>query len=270
MTIKQPITIPAIYTNDNWTLPITYYSEDKYSKVTLELNQSEIQDNNTNSQKTKTVNILDNVEMKWQRFISDVNVYEYIINQNCFNYSGLVTGVITEVNTKKDVIVTPLYISIIPNILEQEISFNFGKTRYTEKLSNLVSSIWLDSGKEVMTYKTDECGNMVATFGNYNCVKLFKFSDNNGDFLPSDSFVKLTRINEDASNTVIEHYKVLNSYVNEHGAGIDKFTKDVIHNKPISYVKIDTSTLESGNYVVQAWYSKGETLYKSNPTLFEI
>lgn len=270
ITLKQPITFPAIYSVQDWELPISYYSQFPDSKVKFSIAQPEVSKDSTTSQSTVLTNGINNYLLNYQREESGVSVYEYVLKEYCFPIKNLSRGTITETTLDGDVFVTPFYVSVLPNLLKEEIKFKFGKAKYSESVENLLSSIWLDSGKQVMTYSVEDNGNVTTVFGKSDCFKLFKFLDDDGNFLPSDSFVKLTRVNTDGSNTVIEHYKVLNSYRNEKGEGIDKYTQNVIDSKPVSYVKIDTSTLEVGNYVVQAWYCIDNSMYKSNPTHFEI
>jgi hypothetical protein len=270
MILNPPLTLPSVYANKDWELPITYYSTFPDSKVIFSLYQPTVVSDSITSQDTNLTNGISNFNLNLQREESGVQVYEIVLNGYSFGLKNLCRGIITETRSNKEVVCTPLYVSVLPNILTEEIEFKFGKQKYSENLENLISSIWLESGKEVMSYSIDGEGKTTAVYGNSNEYRIFKFLDDAGDFLPSDSFIKLTKINEDQSNSVIEHYKVLNSYRNEQGEGIDKFTKIVIDKKPVSYVKIDTTTLLEGDYVVQAWYTIGKSAYKSSPIHFQV
>jgi hypothetical protein len=270
MILRPAITLPAIYATADWELPLTYYSEFKDSRVSFSLAQPEIVKDFTTRQTTILTNGISSFSLDYQRQESGLSTYEFILTNHTIQLKNLSRGIITETTKENAVILTPIYLSVLPNVLEQELKFNFGKESYAEKLENLVSSIWLESGKQVMSYKVEDNGQVTAIYSKTDDYRLFKFLGEQGDFLPSDSFAKLTKINADQSNSVIEHYKILNSYRNEQGEGIDKFTKMVIDKKPVSYVKLDTTTLEAGDYVIQAWYTVKDSIYKSSPIHFEL
>jgi hypothetical protein len=264
-TLLQPLTLPSIYGYSGWTLPITYYSKYDKSEVILTISQAEINNDNRSEQSTKISNQI-RAKLNWQRIENGFNVYEYVLDSSIYSVINMMKGTIVETTTTQEKLVTPIYLSVIPDPLNQLITTQYGNKEVKNTVIEMLSGTWLQSSKKMFDYEYDANGNLVAKFGISDCFKIYKFMTSDGCLLPSDSFVKLSKVFDDDSYETIDHLKVLTT----NSDGTEKITGYKVDSKQVTYIKIDESSMAVGRYVIQGFYTLNETVYKTKAVMFEI